>query len=295
MNTFNIIQYLEDNNIEYHLAGEKNVSKGWVEITCPFCNDPSWHCGIHLKQKIFNCYHCREKGGIEKLVKTINNITYRKAKEIVKKYSNLLEENDEEEIISNVKEVILPKAEKTFPGPHFNYLLKRGFDPKIIIPKYKLSACYQRGDYNYRIVIPYFYREKLVTFTTRAINDSSELRYKNLSSELSILKTTDTLYNIDTVKNTVIICEGVTDVWRMGNGNVALSTNRISNNQVKQLHEKKISKALILLDSETEVLAEDVAEKIGLFVPEVKIITLDHGDPAELKQEEVEKIRRILL
>ena len=294
MKTFNVIQYLEDSNIEYHTAGEKNVSKGWIEITCPFCNDPSWHCGVHLKHSNFNCYHCREKGNMTKLLKALSNITYKKVKEIIKKYSNIIKDDEDEEIISEVKEVFLPKTEKVFPNLHLNYLIKRGFDPKVLIPKYSLKACYTYGNYSYRIVIPYLYHKKLVTFTTRDVTDTSDLRYKNLSSELSILKTTNTLYNIDTVKDKVIICEGITDVWRMGDESVALSTNRISNNQVKQLFQKKISKALILLDSNTEVLADEVAGKIGLFIPEVKIIMLENGDPAELKQSEVKEIRRII-
>ena len=58
---FDIINYLENREIDYHKAGEKNVGKGWININCPFCDDPSWHLGINLKSKFFNCYICEQK------------------------------------------------------------------------------------------------------------------------------------------------------------------------------------------------------------------------------------------
>ena len=54
---------------------------------------------------------------------------------------------------------------------------------------------------------------------------------------------TQCLYNIDNVKKgRVVIVEGVTDVWRIGNGAIALGTNKINDFQILQLIKKDIKK-----------------------------------------------------
>lgn len=292
--SLDIRQLFDDHQIEYHKAGEKNVTSGWININCPFCFDPSWHCGINLKTKIFNCYICGKKGSPEYLLKFILNLSSSKIKRIIKKYSDEIELETEKGIILPPKEVFLPKEiEKNFPKLHKNYLIKRRFDLSII-DKYNLKACYQFGKYAYRIIIPFYYQNKLVTFTSRDVTEKSGLRYLNLNSEDSIFKATDTLYNIDSViDKSVIIVEGCTDVWRIGDHCVALNTTSISNHQIKMLLSKKINKVIVMLDNGQQARAEEITAKLSLFM-NVYLVSLNEEDPAEMDQKQVKEIRRKL-
>ena len=80
---FDIIAYLESREVEYHTSG-KNVTSGWIEINCPFCfpEDPSWHLGINLDTKLYNCYICGNKGSPINLIMEIDQCSFPKAKKI---------------------------------------------------------------------------------------------------------------------------------------------------------------------------------------------------------------------
>jgi DNA primase len=57
----------------------------------------------------------------------------------------------------------------------------------------------------------------LISFLGRDITGKQELRYKNCPVELSAKPVKETLYNIEIAKgfDTVIVCEGVFDLWRI--------------------------------------------------------------------------------
>jgi len=291
--SFNVKQFFEDYDIEYHKSGEKNVTRGWVNINCPFCSDPSWHCGINLKSKFFNCFSCHKKGGSNYLVKILLQCTTSKAEFIIKKYSTDLE-SYEDDIVLPATEVFLPEeAISKFPPLHLNYLKSRSFGLGTI-KKYNLKACYQFGKYSYRIIIPFYYKKKLITFTTRDVTGKSDKKYLNAPSEKSIYKTTDTFYNIDNVfSDSVLIVEGTTDVWRIGNNSVALSTTAISHHQIKMLINKRIKRAVVLLDPNQEDNAERIGARLSMFM-DTKIFLLDEEDPADMNEKQIKEIRRLI-
>jgi hypothetical protein len=76
----NLIEYLDDKNISYSTSG-KNVSSGWIGISCPFCGDSSNHLGINLESKVFSCWKCGEKGNFIKLAMELEGLSF---KEIMK-------------------------------------------------------------------------------------------------------------------------------------------------------------------------------------------------------------------
>ena len=77
--------YFDDIGIDWIDRG-KNVSKGAVEINCPFCGlDPSKHLGVWGDYKYggFHCWVCGEKGSLLKLVMKIEGVGFEKAKKIL--------------------------------------------------------------------------------------------------------------------------------------------------------------------------------------------------------------------
>jgi len=300
---FNIEKYFQDRNIEVHYEGEKNVTRGWVNIQCPFlgCSDPSWHLGINLDSLLIHCYVCGVKGSIERVVQEIDNCSFSKAQQTIREYSdNEVSISKGKPLFRSVKEVdecILPEeVEKTFHRRHYRYLRDRNFDPDYLIKKYNLMSVYNVGRYKFRIIIPYYHNSRLVCFNTRDITGKAKLRYQFCDSENSVIEVKHTFYNIDTVKDRCIIVEGPTDVWRMGDGCIAVSGKQFTREQLLMLREKEIKKILILYDADDneEKAGEQLANNLTGIISWVELIELENGDPGELSLEEVRKIRRII-
>jgi len=75
-----IIELLEEHDIQFWRTG-KNVSRGWVGLQCPFCDDDSNHLGIHKKSLRCRCWKC----GGHKLINTLMevlSIPFKEAKKI---------------------------------------------------------------------------------------------------------------------------------------------------------------------------------------------------------------------
>ena len=298
---FNIEKYFEDRSIDFHLEGEKNVTKGWVNIQCPFpgCSDPSWHLGINLDSLLINCYVCGTKGSVERVIQEIERCSFNQAQKIIKEYSSEEEIRIRKPLFRSEKEVeqcILPDIDKTFHRKHYEYLKSRNFNADYIIKKYNLMSVYNIGRYKFRIIIPYYYHSKLICFNTRDITDKASLRYQFCDIENSVIEVKHTFYNIDSVTDACIIVEGPSDVWRIGDGCIAVSGKHFTQEQLLMLREKEIKKALVLYDADDieERIGEKLANNLTGIIPWVEQVELDSGDPGDLSLDEVKKIRRII-
>ncbi len=106
-----------------------------------------------------------------------------------------------------------------------------------------------------------------------------------------------TIYNVDTTQHTILVVEGLTDVWNIGDGAVGLYTKHATRQQLKILSE--FDRVFIMLDPdalETTVLntlspAEQLATDLAGFT-ETEIIELDHGDPGDMEPDDVKHLRR---
>ena len=298
---FDIIKYLESREIEYKTSG-KNVTKNWIEINCPFCgNDPSFHCGISL-QKLFNCYICGEKGDVTKLVRQIESCSWHKAKDIVVQFSEDLTvdlKKDNIRHIHKIDHLNLPKISLFLPCLiHKNYLIKRNFDPDYLTKKYKLRFCYNIGEWKFRIIIPFFLDNKLVTWTARDVSGKAEIKYKHLDNEKSIIPVKKMLYNIDSISegDSIIIVEGITDVWRLGEPAIATMGIQYTQEQVEMILKKNPKKIIVLFDAEQKAItqANKLANQLSLFISDVSIIELDEGDPCDLSIDKIKEIKNMI-
>lgn len=299
-----ITSLLDDNDIEYQTSG-KNVTSGWIEIHCPFCEDegyvdPSFHLGVNISSGLFNCWICEKKGGLEFLVKKLLDISYGEAKKLVKKYrvdfvEDIKEEIKEKSIITSVK---FPKGvEKTFPELHRNYLIKRNFNPEHLVEKYKLRACYRLGGkFAYRIIIPILVDGVMVSYTARDVTDKQEHRYETLSNELSLINAKDCLYGLDSIRKggKAIIVEGVFDKWRIGEDCCATLGTKYTPKQLHLLYEKKLSHAYVMFDPDAAKKAIKFGHILSTFIKKVEVLELEQGDPAEISDEEVKTLRKEL-
>ena len=289
---FDILTYLTDKNIETVFDG-KNVSSGWVGVQCPFCNDPSFHLGINLQSKLISCWRCSAKGSVIRFIASVENCSFSKAKDIVSRYRNLGYIHFEEET-DRVERVELPKAaSKKFPGDPMKYLGQRGFDPDFLIQKYDLSYCGLVGDYKFRILIPVYFKNKLVTFTTRDTTNQATLPYKHLSKEKSVMPIKSVLYNMDNAIDKAILVEGVFDAWRLGDGAIASFGTEVTDEQKLLL--KSFSRLFIMFDSDATDRAYELSYQLAPLIQEVFVVEMKEGDPCNLSNEEVLAIRKDLV
>jgi len=311
---FNPLKYYESRGIEYHLPPEKNVTRGWVNINCPFpeCDDPSWHCGVDVRKEKFNCYICGNKGHVSKLIKEIERCSGKRAWAIFKSFKGGDVGGEEFgsppfSSIPPLRRTTLERFEwprgiyflKEFSKKHIRYLVRRGYESNVLVRKYKLLATGHVGDYNFRIIIPFFEDGKIITFTSRDITDEQGIRYLDCPIDLSVHHVNYTLYNIDSVRQggCAVIVEGVFDVWRVGDGAVASSTTSLTNRQLELLQEKELKRCVVMFDAGKIELrkARKIADNLTSFIPDVKLIRLDRGDPdSSLRKVDVKRVRRLI-
>ena len=289
-----IISLLEDNGIDYSTSG-KNTSRGWVELNCPFCgNDPSFHLGVNLSSGIYHCWICGAKGHIEKLIQHQLGLSREKAKKLAEEYNINFQE--EESSKGNSEQIVFPKGlEDSIPQLHKSYLKKRGFDPDEVIKKYQLKAYYHiGGKWSYRLVIPIFINGEIVSFLARDVTDKQTPKYKNLSNEQSVINVKNCLYGIDLIKKggRAILVEGVFDQWRVGDGSCAFLGVEYTNQQLFLLYEKELKEVYVMFDSDAIKKANKLGHILSTFVPKVEIIELDKGDPSDMGEEEINKLRK---
>jgi len=186
-------------------------------------------------------------------------------------------------------------AEETLPSPFAQYLFNRNYVPSQIEKLYGIKAVHMTGDFKYRIIVPIIQERRVVTYVGRDITGVSNLRYRNLKEELSILPAKECVYNIDAVGDTAIIVEGITDVWRLRYNTVAMLGLMFTKTQVRKLS-KKLKRAVLCYDSEPQAqeMAMALAEELSFAGVSTEILLIDKKDPGELAEEEAEEIRKEL-
>lgn len=123
------------------------------------------------------------------------------------------------------------------------------------------------------------------------------MRYRNLPIEESVINPKHLLYNLDNCPGShAFLMEGVTDVWRFGDGFVATMGTSLDSAQIG-LIAKRYNSITFLFDPEHE--AQSKAKKhartlssLGLRV-EVIDLELDH-DPGDCSPAEVASIKTAL-
>jgi len=288
---------LEEINVPYSESG-KNVSNGWIGVLCPMpgCGDQSNHMGLHLSSPVVSCYNCGAKG---------NYLTYlaaelgswNKAIEIIQKHTpRELKLNQIQKESNSVLYVNLPEeASKKPKKRHINYLKNRGFNPKKLDVMYDLHYCGDYGEWANRIIVPIYKHNKLITFTSVDVAESSYLRYKHLSKEKSIIHCKNHLYGIEQcTSNVLIVVEGYFDKLRIGPGAVCTFGTIVTPEQKRMMI--KFSKVIIVFDGDKagRIAGKKLANDISAFT-ETELIVLDEGlDPDSLLKDDILELKQMV-
>lgn len=274
----------EENNIRYWSSGEKNVSKGYIGVTCPFpdCDDTSNHMGIRLKDLKCSCWKCGPHNTV-KTFQLVLNVSYIDARAIVNNLKSNFVELDVSVEKQTAGKLIFPFGfSNDFPKVFRDYLEKRRFNPRKVIEKYKLMTCYRFGKYAYRIIIPVIKNGKIVSWTSRDITETASSKYKAAKVEESLVRPEELLYNFDSVKEggDAFLVEGPFDVWRLGDGAFCMFGLKLTGDRLRQIINKRIRKLYIFFDNDLpgKTAARHLSMALTNHVGEVNLLKFRRGN-----------------
>jgi hypothetical protein len=296
----NIIQLLQNFSVPYSTEG-KNVQNGWIGVQCPFCGDISNHMGFNLQDNYFSCWRCGGRPLITTISKLIN-VNEAEVRKIIKRYDLVVPKRTDESLVKiRTKAFKLPSNTVALLPHHKEYLAKRNFDPDYLEKKWGLLSTgpvskLDNIDYKHRIIIPFIWDEKIVTFDSRDVTGKDLARYKACPKDRELIPHKSILYGKqEKWKKTGILVEGPTDVWRFGPFACATSGIKYTNRQVRCIS-KSFSRVAVCFDSDNQ--ASYQADKM---VSELKFRGVDafrvdiESDPGSMKQEDANYLVKNLI
>jgi 5S rRNA maturation endonuclease (ribonuclease M5) len=170
------------------------------------------------------------------------------------------------------------------------YLLERGFDPYYLADVYGVGYCYSSNNYPMatgRIIAPFYKEGQLIGWQGRYVGEAAT--WKTIPKYYTMPGgwINHTLYDMDTAKNQspnmVFVCEGITDVWRLGVGAVALCGKTVKGTQEQLLSNWET--IILLLDSDALKEINSIYERLSKHHKVVKVILPEDKDPGSMGME----------
>jgi DNA primase len=187
----------------------------------------------------------------------------------------------------------LPAGSGPLQSIHLNYLTRRGFaNPDQLAKQWGLRGTGPIGEYKFRIIAPIDYNGRMVSYQGRDVTGKSPLRYKACPKEKELMNHKHTLYGMDkATQESVIVVEGIVDVWKLGPGAVATYGTQFTWQQVTLLA-RRWKRRYIAFDADAQGQAMKLANTLSTLSGEVHLVQWparwkDPGDTPEIKAIEV--------
>ena len=295
---FDFRRFTLDYSIRYYTDGYKQCGDGWLQINCPFCTgSPGPHLGWNTHSDYFSCWRCSGLSHAH-VIHGLLGVPYAEAFNILREYQGRpgASQAVPRQARAQVAECKLPTGTGPMDTMHTDYLEARRFRPDDLVHLWRLQGTNHMGAYKFRIIIPYYYQGRIVTYQGRDVTDKSELKYKGCAIANEVISQKAVLYGMDNVLgDTIVIVEGPTDVWRLGPGAVATFGLAYLPAQVELMRGYK--KRYICFDAEPAAAkaAQALAGTLSAFPGTTEIITLDKGDPGDMAQDDANTMMEDLL
>lgn len=246
-----------------------------IRINSIYSDDSKFHTYINLEKNIFNDFK-NGGGSIYKLIADFLSISEDQVfYTLVKEYSGRSNTTKEdlikrEEIIKEQIKIKLPEhlywfsdvKSGFFRDKAYSYLKKRGIKEDYIN---EMGYCVD-GDFDKRIIIPFWENGELVYFVARDYGGASGIKYKNPTG----VGNRDFIYNYDKIKDEVIIAEGIMDILSLDEQvGFPIMSAHLSRTQVIKMFEKMPKRIIIVPDTDktgSETLQRNI-DIIYLYKP----------------------------
>lgn len=298
-----IRRLLVDYNIPFATQG-RHSTEGWVNIHCPFCaGSKDFHLGIPENGMVAHCWRCGTHSVVETLSQVLG-ISPSKTREILQKYKiNISRGKRKEETKASIFPMKYPSPNSPLTPLYKEYLAKRGFDPDRLEKEWGLlqtgPVSFLDGiSYSHRILIPIRWDGQVVSFQGRDITGKSDRKYLACPKRREKVHHKNILYGKQEVwrdSRAIIVVEGVTDVWRLGEHAAATFGIEFKMEQVlclAGLHDR----FFIIFDEEPQAQkqARELATKLKALGKRAYVQKIE-GDPGGMKPEDAKYLVRDLL
>jgi hypothetical protein len=295
-----IIQLLTDYNIPYSTEG-KNSAPGWINVQCPWCDDQSDHLGWNLEQEFFNCWRCGKHRTAETVARLLNTSEHQ-ARQIIKHYGGTIIRTPAEPVVKiGTHHHQLPSGCTQLMENHRQYLIHRRFDPDQLVHDWSLLGTgpisrLDNIDFKHRVIAPIIWDARQVSFQGRDITNKSTLRYITCPEDRELVHHKHILYGRqDEWTKTGIVCEGITDVWRLGLQACATFGIKYTKEQLWVI-DQTFDRVAVCFDDERQAVEQAnrlVKELVfrGHIAWRVPIV----GDPGGMKQEDANYLVKQIL
>jgi hypothetical protein len=257
--------------------------------------------GYNLEDNFYSCWRCGGHSKQEVLSALLKITNYKELKAIISRY---------EPLVPRVKEPVVRIRAKAFKPPsnceplqanHRHYLEKRNFDPDYLEKTWKLlgTGVYSKLDnidYKFRIIIPFIWGGKQVSFDSRDITGKDLGRYRACPKDRELIPHKEIIYGKQECwKETIVLVEGPTDVWRFGINSCAVSGIKYTPKQIRVIA-NTFKRVAVCFDDDPQ--AKIQANKI---IAELKFRGVDafrvdiEGDPGSMKQDDANYLVKQLI
>ena len=285
---------LTELGIDHRLGGtHEHVREGWVGIDCGWCEPGAgrFHLGIPVNGKVAVCWLC----GRHKLGDALAESSGRPLRDVLSLLDGLESSPAARSVASEAKVLYRPPGLQGLARPHRAYLRGRGFNPLVLERTWGLLGFGLGGSLAWRIWIPVHLDGKIVSWTTRSIGTSG-LRYLSARPDQEAVPLKTLLYGGDLAGTSVVVCEGPTDVWRLGPGAVATFGLSCTAEQVERLSRFRVRAICFDREPAAERQARRLAHDLAGHPGETHMVELETGaDLADTDEEEVNEIRERFL
>lgn len=272
---------------------DHHVRAGWLNTCCPYCGVGSnkYHLGWNLRFGHFNCWQCG-KQDTAKTMSLLFRIPFSEAVELKKTLRLSLPLELPSRPTGTYQ---IPNGVGSVTEHHRNYLKNvRRLDPDQVIQTWNLQGIGFVGNgLQWRLFIPIYYKNKPVSWTTRAIRKSDTLRYRSAAPEQELIPHKHLLYGEQYASyTTIIVHEGPIDVWTTGPGAVCTFGTNWTPQQFNRI--ASYPRRVICFDNEyqAQLQAEKLAMDLSVYPGETFNVCLQTGkDSNSAAKNEIRQLR----
>ncbi len=278
-----------------HEGEHHHARTGWIQLSCPWCGigGDQFHLGYSIEDKFCSCWQC----GYKNLADVVMEITG----EPLGKALSLLEtlEKHERQPLRAIRprgRLRIPSGVEPLRRAHKTYLRGRGFNPDQIAQLWGVKGIGISSQLSWRLWIPIHHKGEIISWTTRSISSDVKLRYISAEEKDEAASMKTVLYGADFARHAVIVCEGPTDVWRIGPGAVATMGLTVTASQILAILQYPVRVICFDMEPAAQRRAKELSSTLMCYQGETYSIELESGsDVAEADEEEIEAIRGMFL
>ena len=283
----NFQEILDEHGVEYKTEG-RHTRPGWTQYDCPHCQGVLY-AGFNTFGGYAFCWRC----GKLNLPKTLSLLIGKPYSECLKLLANV--DLAPEPLEYTRTGLVIPKGVGPLLPIHTRYLKSRDFDPDELQALWGIKGIGLSTKLPWRLWIPFEYKHKVVSWTTRSVSNDVTTRYVSASPSEESMNHKKLVFGMDWVKHSTIIVEGPFDAFRIGPGATATLGVGFSRSQVVKF--ARVPSRTIIFDAENKAQerASRLCEALEGYPGQTYRIEIDAKDPGSLSKRDVQILRKQFL